>query len=1579
MIIDNLFENKKNINESLADEFMAMAKAKGYNPRLRGTPDEERARTDAMLAQRAADRAAAPAPAAVSDEERAKLEAQLQRLQAEFDPDYEFSDDHSFWTQQKSIAQQIGAIKQKLSQGLTEGYETTPFGGVTNTTPNYSQAWKVTDEGEEFLRKAYQRLKRAYKEGGQVEMINIGPALSELQQQKFGPAYVQQSGPYQMMTTDISRLIEKIEPWQKQYNQQHIATDFDPEDFSNWNKQQGMSENTGRKVDAKGRTQSEWMQAVKQKFPDARIVQAKMIDGPAHALLPDGRKFSWTPVQGVTEAIHIDVDLVRAVFYVAKEIYDGAKAGNDMTDTIADELGDYFDDVEQSGLPKLKRAYAAMRDTADEDPNIQKRAAGDALLTLNTLIRQGTDRLRRQGMAEANASTASFRASNAKRAKLNAMSPEERKEYDKEQAEKQRKRDDARLEKERQKLAAKKGVAENKRNNKRKLDESWLMEDPVYRKFKKVGRYIAERKLTEPEILKIFADAETGMTDKATGANRTFLGRGKDTTMDFAGGVADALKGVWSGLQSSTPISFVDVAYDKATDALADLTGGEKGAIMQAIKKYRMLAKEYPKTAGLAKGALVAITGLATGGAGLPAVAALVYGLDSAVKGDKFSDIALKAGGAAATAWAASKIASMFGGNQPAGADAGGMGDPSQLPPFDDAGNLSPGFHISPDDKMPYYTGDLAPTPTDIAAGYGPDGVAGLTGAEAAGASRFDDIVKNAIDYKIKDGDTLTQILADKKINPEAFKRLPGNEVYFGPDGNPDVIKAGATIKLPRPEDVGTLNRMSFTTPDAAGGNLQRFLDDPDAYTGLYNPNNNRFSLDAATNLKQQELGRYASSDIAANRVAQDAARAGGGPELLGGPGAGDVASPVADVAASAAVPAPSPLNLQPAATPGGPQFGTVTLPDGQTLKAAAFPEGGGITPRLPVGSTPVTINYNGQELTGRIVNDTVYFTKFPAAPQISPADIRPFGSGAPDTSLLSTPGGYGGTLSGVTADQIYNNPVYQQIYAQEIAKYGAEPSARAIQTAQQIATMKAKAAMAGAVREATEFTRTVKMRQLPVDKLIDQKLTTLSWALNESVGKPQGRSMHLTPLGVYTVFENIRRVGEAAVADSEADAISRSRRRSATTVPLNPTPAPAPAPTPAPAPAPTAPTGDAAGPGREALPDLLRPDMADAPTQPADPAKKSWFGKGLDYLDRGVKKVGGVIGNLGHQLTTGVTKEKLKMNWHQAGKPTDSDQLSAWLVKQGVPIGVVNGVYEKMGLPVSAVPTTPTEPQAKTDGATEPQAKTGGAQRLMPFNNINPATGKRWTVDDLEAERNAQAKATTDTDATADTDAAADTTTAGAGTGAGAGAGVFGNMATQLAARPTTSSTGGTTTGVSGVGTGVVRHTASATNPNQPKPATPATKPAVEPTVPTSTATLPAGGGAGVRAANPFGAMASSLSGSDKAAADLAAADLENLGAAGAAPAAKKVRTASRIPKKAPVAETQQARRIAQALSKPVQEMLALVETKEDVKQIKDFIDQTFVRHGAVNESTFAVRNIMIEHVTQVGAQRRREFARKS
>jgi hypothetical protein len=80
-----------------------------------------------------------------------------------------------------------------------------------------------------------------------------------------------------------------------------------------------------------------------------------------------------------------------------------------------------------------------------------------------------------------------------------------------------------------------------------------------------------------------------------------------------------------------------------------------------------------------------------------------------------------------------------------------------------------------------------------------------------------------------------------------------------------------------------------------------------------------------------------------------------------------------------------------------------------------------------------------------------------------------------------------------------------------------------------------------------------------------------------------------------------------------------------------------------------------------------------------------------------------------------------------------------------------------------------------------------------------------------------------------------------------------------------------------------------------------------------------------------------------------------------------------------ASLAETKQLTRITNALIKPVTQMLQVVETKQDVQRIKQFIDQTFTKYGVVNESAFEVRNMMLEHVTQVGAQRRREHARQS
>jgi DNA polymerase-3 subunit gamma/tau len=73
------------------------------------------------------------------------------------------------------------------------------------------------------------------------------------------------------------------------------------------------------------------------------------------------------------------------------------------------------------------------------------------------------------------------------------------------------------------------------------------------------------------------------------------------------------------------------------------------------------------------------------------------------------------------------------------------------------------------------------------------------------------------------------------------------------------------------------------------------------------------------------------------------------------------------------------------------------------------------------------------------------------------------------------------------------------------------------------------------------------------------------------------------------------------------------------------------------------------------------------------------------------------------------VTKEKLKMNWHIKGKPSDSDQLAAWLAKeQGVPQDVVATVYQKMNIPLAAPATTATQPAAGAPATTATQPAAG-------------------------------------------------------------------------------------------------------------------------------------------------------------------------------------------------------------------------------------------------------------------------------
>jgi hypothetical protein len=367
----------------------------------------------------------------------------------------------------------------------------------------------------------------------------------------------------------------------------------------------------------------------------------------------------------------------------------------------------------------------------------------------------------------------------------------------------------------------------------------------------------------------------------------------------------------------------------------------------------------------------------------------------------------------------------------------------------------------------------------------GPDDQISLPDKYANVPSRFDDIVSNAIDYKVKQGDTLSEILADRKINPEAFRRLPGNDVFFSPDGNPNILKAGQTIKLPDPADILDLNKMSGTTP--SDPNLAKGFGDTNFYTGQYNQNS-ALGLDAKNNLQRQDFGRWGSDDgMAAARVAKDAVR----------------------------------------------------------------------------------------------------------------------------ESILPA----------------------------------------------------------------------IKLLQLPVDRLIDRQGTVISWALQESIGVKR-KSVNLTTTGAYTVFENVDRYRQAIMEKAGVPGSTR--------------------------------------------PAYYRPDMPDGPGKKIKPGI---IGKGLNWLDKTAGKVGGALSNFGHQFTTNVTKEKLKMNWHQAGKPSDSDQIAAFLTKQGVPQEVVTTVYGKMGIPYTAPVVEPTPQLATEPDATAKSGIQTGATAL-----IDPDTKRPYEKDKLAA-----------------------------------------------------------------------------------------------------------------------------------------------------------------------------------------------------------------------------------------------------
>ena len=301
-----------------------------------------------------------------------------------------------------------------------------------------------------------------------------------------------------------------------------------------------------------------------------------------------------------------------------------------------------------------------------------------------------------------------------------------------------------------------------------------LKEDATYRKFHNLSRLLVERKMSEKEILDLFAAVEQGAN--ATGQNRTALGKGKDAVKGVYTSAKDAFNDIMNSITKSTPVAGVDAAYNDATGALRD-TVGVNSKVMNSIKKYRLLAKEYPKTQLFVKTALIAIAGLATGGAGAIAIASLTAAIDAAIKGEKLSSILVKGAGAGILALGADAVMAMLSGGA-APADAIGM--PADVDP----GAAAPAFVPGPD--LPTYTVQDGDSLSKIAA-------------------RFD-----------------TSVAELRGLNPQL---AADSGAVGGQNLNPDVIFPGQEITLP-PGTPGTdvyaggVGTSADTMADIAKGNV---------------------------------------------------------------------------------------------------------------------------------------------------------------------------------------------------------------------------------------------------------------------------------------------------------------------------------------------------------------------------------------------------------------------------------------------------------------------------------------------------------------------------------------------------------------------------------------------------------------------------------------------------------------------------------------------------------------------------------------------------------------------------------------
>ena len=115
---------------------------------------------------------------------RENMLTQLRKLESEFDPKYQFSDDHSFWKRQDAIKDQINTLKHRLAKSVTES---------------------MADSIKAGAKKVGGALKTGAKAVGKAI---VGPndeeLLKDLQKKAGVPAYAQHGKPNMAKSNDVA-------------------------------------------------------------------------------------------------------------------------------------------------------------------------------------------------------------------------------------------------------------------------------------------------------------------------------------------------------------------------------------------------------------------------------------------------------------------------------------------------------------------------------------------------------------------------------------------------------------------------------------------------------------------------------------------------------------------------------------------------------------------------------------------------------------------------------------------------------------------------------------------------------------------------------------------------------------------------------------------------------------------------------------------------------------------------------------------------------------------------------------------------------------------------------------------------------------------------------------------------------------------------------------------------------------------------------------------------------------------------------------------------------------------------------